>query len=241
MKTHQDRITQAMERLADGLMPFVEGTLKNVYAESWLSVAQESFRKNRTPGQSDGDAARWDAHTLLTVMWDQWNAVFRTHLGRVERGLVNELREFRNRWAHQEEFDFRDTYRILDSVERLLEAVSAAETKQVAESKRELLRAAFNEEVVAAHRRARVRAKRWQQVILHMGCCAAIVIALLTTFGLEAVFIAAAVTILFSYFCYRAMITEPILIGAHECPDCGRVIYSEPCPYCEGAVFKRTG
>ena len=42
------------------------------------------------------------------------------------RKLVSELREVRNSWAHQNPFSLDDTYRALDSVQRLLSAVSAA-------------------------------------------------------------------------------------------------------------------
>ena len=37
-------------------------------------------------------------------MWDQWNEVFRKTLGFAERSLVSELRDVRNRWAHNEAF-----------------------------------------------------------------------------------------------------------------------------------------
>ncbi len=48
-------------------------------------------------------------------MWNQWNDVFRKTLGQAERTLVSELREVRNRWAHQEPFSSDDAYRALDS------------------------------------------------------------------------------------------------------------------------------
>ncbi len=51
-------------------------------------------------------------------MWDQWNETFRRTLGFAERSLVSELREHRNRWAHQEPFDTRDTLRALDTIDR---------------------------------------------------------------------------------------------------------------------------
>jgi hypothetical protein len=34
-------------------------------------------------------------------MWDNWNDVFRNVLGHAERSLVSELRDWRNKWAHQ--------------------------------------------------------------------------------------------------------------------------------------------
>jgi hypothetical protein len=111
--SNQVRIAGALDLLTRGLAPFVEQRLKKVYGDAWRRNATGSFRDDRSRG--DANTVDWDAHSVLTVMWDQWNAVFRTELGHTERSLVSELREFRNRWAHQAEFDFDDTYRVLDS------------------------------------------------------------------------------------------------------------------------------
>ena len=44
-------------------------------------------------------------------MWNQWNIVFRKTLGQAERTFVSELRDVRNRWAHQNPFSTDDAYR----------------------------------------------------------------------------------------------------------------------------------
>ena len=41
-------------------------------------------------------------------MWNQWNLVFKKTLGQEERTLVSELRDARNRWAHQNPFSADD-------------------------------------------------------------------------------------------------------------------------------------
>src|SRR5438093_10774111 len=73
----------------------------------------------------------WDAAVLLRLMWDSWNDVFRKTLGQAERSLVSELRDVRNRWAHQEPFSSDDADRALDSAERLLAAVSAPQADEI--------------------------------------------------------------------------------------------------------------
>src|SRR5690606_30171626 len=88
----------------------------------------------------------WDTQNLLIVMWDQWNAVFRNTLGHAERSLVSELREVRNQWAHQTPFSSDDAYRALDSIGRLLTAISAPEAKELEEQKMALLRVRFDEQ-----------------------------------------------------------------------------------------------
>jgi hypothetical protein len=84
---------------------------------------------------------------------DQWNAVFTKTLGRAERSLVAELRDTRNRWAHQEKFSTDDAYRALDSVQRLLGAVAAEGAEEVGRLKKELLRTSFDEAARAERRR----------------------------------------------------------------------------------------
>jgi len=80
-------------------------------------------------------------------MWDAWNGVFRQVLGQAERTLVSEMRDVRNRWAHQKAFSSDDTYRALDSATRLLTAVSAPQTSDIEKMKMELLRLRFDEQV----------------------------------------------------------------------------------------------
>src|SRR5262249_48967895 len=44
-----------------------------------------------------------------------------------ERNYVSELRDVRNKWAHQSPFSTDDAHRALDTAERLLNAISATE------------------------------------------------------------------------------------------------------------------
>ena len=75
--------------------------------------------------------------------------------GLYERSLVSELREWRNKWAHQESFSTDDTYRVLDSAARLLNAVSAsAQADEIERMKIELLRVRFDEQVRGEKRKA---------------------------------------------------------------------------------------
>ena len=91
---------------------------------------------------------------LLRLMWDAWNDVFRKTLGQSERSLVIELRDVRNRWAHQEPFSGDDTDRALDSVERLLTAVSAPQADEIRKVKMELRRTIFDEQARSERRRS---------------------------------------------------------------------------------------
>src|SRR5262249_55830101 len=88
----------------------------------------------------------WDTQALLVTMWEEWNDVFRKVLGQAERTLISELRDWRNKWAHQEALSTDDTYRALDSIERILKAISAPEASEIEKQKQELLRIRFEEQ-----------------------------------------------------------------------------------------------
>jgi hypothetical protein len=64
-----------------------------------------------------------------------------------ERSLVSELRNVRNKWAHQEAISGDDADRALDSLERLLTAISAPQAEEVRKMKMELRRLIFDEQV----------------------------------------------------------------------------------------------
>ncbi|MBI5504530.1 MAG: ATP-binding protein [Deltaproteobacteria bacterium] len=145
--TNQERVGKALELLKDGLHPFVERELKNRDAQGWLDVVRQSVAENQLKMFEDPDALRWDAASLLAVLWNQWNGVFRRTLGQSERTLVSELRDVRNRWAHQAAFSSDDADRALDSMSRLLTAVSAPQADDVGKMKMELRREIFDQQL----------------------------------------------------------------------------------------------
>ncbi len=149
--SNQQRVGAALDLLVTGLAPFVERELKAVLGDSWLEFAKDSLHEDQYPKKGSG--VKWDTQALLTVMWDNWNEVFKRVLGHSERSLVSELREVRNRWAHQEAFSYDDTYRALDSIVRLLQAVSAEQAAEVEKHRDEVLRVKFDEQRRSVSRR----------------------------------------------------------------------------------------
>ena len=80
------------------------------------------------------------------MMTIYWNDAFRDVLGRSERSLVSELMEVRNKVSHNEKFTYDDAERALDSIRRLLMAVSASEVaNKVSAMRDEVLRIKFRE------------------------------------------------------------------------------------------------
>lgn len=141
---NRERIQRALEQLREGLVPFVERELRAKLGNYWLEELQS---KRKEPIVVDGATVRWDNQALLKAMIDNWQSVFRSVLGNMERALVSELLEVRNGWAHEKAFSSDDTYRAIDSIQRLLEAVGAPERAgEVGKLKSDLQRAVFDEQ-----------------------------------------------------------------------------------------------
>ncbi len=99
----------------------------------------------------------------MGTMWDQWNSVFRESLGQAERILVSELRTVRNQWAHNTQFNSNDAVRALDSMERLLSAVSAGDqAAEVGQMRMDLMRVASTSSAGQEMRKEVVPADRGQ-------------------------------------------------------------------------------
>lgn len=142
--SNHERVAKSLEKLRDGLHPFIERELKSHYGASWMNDVRDILNDTRL-GKSKGETTK-DVAVLLVLMDRSWSEVFRQTLGKAERSLVNELLDIRNRWAHQEPFSTDDAYRALDSVGRLLTSISAPESGDVEKMKMELLRVRFDEQ-----------------------------------------------------------------------------------------------
>lgn len=152
--TNHERVGKALDLLKEGLQPFVEREMKSQHAQQWFEQIKASVRETQSNLFGTETEPRWDVAVLLGVMWNQWQIVFRKTLGQAERSIVSELREVRNKWAHQNPFSGDDAYRALDSVSRLLTAVSASQADDVEKMKMELLRVRFDEQVRTEKRKS---------------------------------------------------------------------------------------
>lgn len=236
MPTTDQRLSRALELLTQGLSPFVESELKAVYNDGWANAAHASFREIKKGGGDD--SIQWDAHALLTVMWDQWNRVFRHKLSQFDRSVISELREYRNRWAHQQSFDFDDTFRFLDSIQRVLTAVSANESKHASREKHELLREEFSQ-LQSDTDEQFSWSKELGWLAIYLVCCLAIVAHITYFLGPSSWFLSLLIVFMFAYLMYQRFTTSVKAIGPHECDSCGKIIYADACPYCAAPADAR--
>ena len=152
--TNQERVGKALELLKDGLGPFVDREVQDKIKAD--GVHMDTIRRFvDDPHLTDKPIDQWDVAALLKLMWETWNDVFRNVLGQAERSLVSEIRGHRNKWAHQNSFSSDDADRTLDSIARLLTAVSASQADEVNRMKMELRRLVFEEQARSERRPAR--------------------------------------------------------------------------------------
>ncbi|MBI3073658.1 MAG: ATP-binding protein [Deltaproteobacteria bacterium] len=170
--TNHERVGKAMDLLRDGLGPFVEREMRARAGDGWAGKVEQIVGQTRL-GAGKGKPLD-DVAVLLVVMDRSWGDVFRWVLGKTDRSLVNELLAVRNAWAHQEPFSGDDTYRALDTAERLLNSVSAPQAGDVGKLREELQRVR-NEEWMRTEKRksagsviesqATGNLKPWREVI----------------------------------------------------------------------------
>jgi hypothetical protein len=226
--------------LTKGVAPFFEQQMRDAFGKDWIDAARNSFRQDRAAAVlTHLPLSEWDAQALLTVMWDQWNSAFRQRLSLFERSLVSELREFRNRWAHQSELSDDDCYRVLDSVQRLLTAVGADDEiiVDLDRLKLDVLRGRLDRQVSDDVKRARANRARWIEIGIYTFCAATIIAAAMVFLGsrnlLSAVVMSGFTLVTFAYVVLMRLRTSEPVHGVHECQKCHKIIYSEVCPYCE--------
>ncbi|AFZ07169.1 Ribonuclease 3 [Oscillatoria nigro-viridis PCC 7112] len=141
--SNRGRIDRALNLLCQGLYPYLKQEMQGVYSNSWEKEAKSCLPKHKPLKQKSADSIlSEDVAMLLLVMSKQWDKVFNEKLNSTGNGLVTELIQVRNDWAHQVPFSTANTYRALDSIARLLKAVSApqADIKEVEKQQQEVLR-----------------------------------------------------------------------------------------------------
>jgi HEPN superfamily Swt1-like protein len=147
-----------MDLLKQGLGPFVSLQFGKTYKERAQAEAKRFLEAKRFRGDvrplPSKPIIQWDTAGLLKLLWEAWNDVFRSVLDPAERGLVRELLDVRNKWAHQEPFSSDDAFRAADSALRLLRAVSSPQAKELEEIRRNLLHLLLEEQESRVERKA---------------------------------------------------------------------------------------
>jgi predicted AAA+ superfamily ATPase len=149
---NNERVGRGLDAVRDGIRPVCEAAWKAAYGDAWVDAVHS--RDRGAAGKPDPN----DLIFLLKGMQNTWQEVWRQRLGQAERGYTSELRESRNQWAHQGQYSTDDTYRMLDTAERLLAGFSAADQIKVVQGlKRDLQRQVVDEQARSERRKTAAR------------------------------------------------------------------------------------
>jgi predicted AAA+ superfamily ATPase len=130
--SNRDRLNAMFELIAPVLDEFLCAHLGDGWFDLFLS-------RERSNG-SGLTFYRNDPAVQLRVLFDEFPRI-KGVLRHVHRSYAAELRDARNSWAHNNPFTAEDAYRALDTGERLLAAIGAADVAdKVGELRRNLLR-----------------------------------------------------------------------------------------------------
>lgn len=133
--SNRDRIEQMFQAMAPVLDDFIStvvGQEDKALGADWVKLVKD--RDERKGGAGPRDYDPLDPQVQLRILTEGtitssyrtgWFP-FRQVLGRAGDTFASELREVRNRWAHNGAFSNDDAYRALDTGERLLRLVGAA-------------------------------------------------------------------------------------------------------------------
>ena len=156
--SNYDRVGKALKLLNSVLAPYAATEMKRVFPDDALKTAKGYFIDS---GNLSDDIAQWDTSAIFKLMGDAWKDVFKQKLSHADRNFVSELREARNKWAHEKPFSSDDTFRVFDTIERLLISVSSPLAEEVATEKSEILRVRY---LVGAKNEARKQVNQPLQV-----------------------------------------------------------------------------
>lgn len=137
--SNRQRVDNALQLLTKDLRPWFEREMRSVYGASWESRAAGALDKPLVKGN-------WDLTAIAAVILSEWHNVFKRALGNSEKNLLGELRDIRNKWAHEGAFNQDDTYRALDSIHRFMVSIAAPGAAEIDKEKRDVLRIRFEEE-----------------------------------------------------------------------------------------------
>lgn len=155
-KSNRVRVEEIMNILRDALGAYVLPRFKARYRGKHLQEMEYALYELNRPQRLPDDATaleKLDVQSWLNLMNRRWNEAFRDKLSQTERNYISELRDARNKWAHQSAFGNDDAYRIADTAARLLEAIGA--DKEAAAARKhanELLRQRYDRDAEKSRR-----------------------------------------------------------------------------------------
>lgn len=125
MDSHNDlrnAVDQLLHVFQQGYEPFVITAIRSIHGNSWLEVIKNTpdLRVN-----TQQQPLRLDATAIVRITLHHWDSTFSRVLTATDRSMLFEVRQMRNKWAHQGSIHVDDVDRLADNVTRLLVSINA--------------------------------------------------------------------------------------------------------------------
>lgn len=169
--SNRQRVQGAQDVLLDGLVVYVERALRGAYGDGWVSKITARFAG--TPIDGVGKPL-WDIQLAVKTMAEFWHDAFGDKLKQTDRNNLFELRDWRNALAHDQPFTYDDTYRALDTMQRIASRLNLEAAAQITKDRDEVMRVKLREQERAVSRSVVATPeghlpaglKPWREVIL---------------------------------------------------------------------------
>lgn len=143
--SNKEKVGRCIDILTEVLNPFVRRQLKLRFRGAWFERGVEgalggtmSLQELKQGSDEEEKYDRIDLQALLTIIDRMWKEAFASSLKRQARSYLNEIRVFRNQWAHHGVFTLDEAERAIGTIGLLIENISAEQTKAIEEEKEEL-------------------------------------------------------------------------------------------------------
>ncbi len=147
MNSNNARVARALYLLKLDLDNFVAREFTNHHQDQTLAVLNQILGQSR---DSQKPFHNMKTQDLLTVVQSSWWNVFDRAMGGIEPNLVRELALTHEAWAGRNNFSAESAFQALNSVQRLLAAMSSPSTLELDMLKRECLESDIEAEIPAA-------------------------------------------------------------------------------------------
>lgn len=168
--SNRQRVQGAQDALLDELVVYIERSLRKAYGEGWVERVTSRFYG--TPIDALGKP-QWDMQLAVKVMAEFWNDAFGEKLKQTDRNNVFELRDWRNALAHDQPFTYDDTYRALDTMQRVASRIGLEVAGHLVKERDETMRVKLREQERSVSRsvthvegRVPEGLKAWREVII---------------------------------------------------------------------------
>ena len=120
-KDKSELVTEARDILKESLKKFITKEGPECLGPNWKAEFEKEMKLHRN--QKNGKINWEDTRQLLSIIIGNWDKCFKSALEVRARTWVHELKDFLNRWAHEERFPLEDINRFLDTTSRLCQAM----------------------------------------------------------------------------------------------------------------------